>query len=400
MKRRLLVLGAGRAQLPVLHTARRLGLSVLAADPDPAAPGFAWADAHLCCDLGDVARLTAEARGWGAEGALTFAADYPMPALAALCDALGLPSPGAAAVLRATNKAHMRRALADAGVACPGFEHVHDLDAARAAARRLGGDVVLKPAQSSGGRGVSGVPASAPPAVLDTAFAHAAAYSRGGQGVMVERCILGDEFSVELLCHGGQAQVLAVTDKLTTGAPHFVEVGHQQPSRLAPPARAAVEAAALATVRALGIDTAAAHVELRLADEGPVIMEAAARAGGGCIASHLVPLSTGIDMVAACIAIALGDTPRLHPQRAPLAAAIRFVTAPAGTIAGLAGLDEARALDGVVEAEAYVAPGQRIGRLVDATARCGHAIATGPTVAAAIARAEAARDRIRVTLAA
>ena len=400
MKRRLLVLGAGRAQLPVLHAARRLGLSVLVADPDPAAPGFALADARVCCDLGDADRLTAEARGWGAHGALTFAADYPMPALARLCDTLGLPGPGAAAVLRATHKAHMRRALVAAGVRCPDFEHVTDLPSARAAARRIAGDLVIKPAQSSGGRGVTRVASGAPAALLDAAFDHAAAFSRAGQGVMVERCVSGDEFSVELICHGDRPQVLAVTDKLTTGAPHFVEIGHQQPSGLTAPARAEVEAAALATVRALGITNAAAHVELRLADEGPVIMEAAARAGGGCITSHLVPLSTGIDMVAACIAIALGDAPRLEPQHAPQAAAIRFVTAPAGTIAVVAGLDEARALDGVVEAAAYVAPGQRIGRLVDATARCGHAIATGPTVAAAIARAEAARDRIRVTLAA
>jgi biotin carboxylase len=399
MKRRLFVLGAGRAQLPVLHAAQRLGLSVLAADPDPAAPGFALADARLCCDLADVQCLTAEARSWGAEGALTFAADYPMPALAAVCDALGLPGPGVATVLRATHKAHMRRALVDAGVPCPAFEHVTDLASAHAAAQRIGGELVIKPAQSSGGRGVTGVRADAPAAALDAAFAHAAAFSRAGQGVMVEHRVTGDEFSVELLCHGGQAQVLAVTDKLTTGAPHFVEIGHQQPSRLGAAALAAVEAAALATVRALGITNAAAHVELRLAEEGPVIMEAAARAGGGCISSHLVPLSTGIDMVAACIAIALGEPPRLDPQAAPQAAAIRFVTTPAGTIARVAGLDEARAMAGVVEAEAYVTPGRRIGRLVDATARCGHAIATGPTVAAAIARAEAARDRIRVTLA-
>ena len=399
MKRRLFVLGAGRAQLPVLHAARRLGLSVLAADPDPAAPGFALADARLCCDLSDAQRLTAEARGWGAEGALTFAADYPMPALAAVCDTLGLPGPGVATVLRATHKAHMRHALADAGVPCPAFQHVMDLPAARTAAQRIGGDLVIKPARSSGGRGVTCVRADAPAAALDAAFAHAAAFSRAGQGVMVERCVAGDEFSVELLCHGGQAQVLAVTDKLTTGAPHFVEIGHQQPSRLAASARAAVEAAALATVRALGITNAAAHVELRLAEEGPVIMEAAARAGGGCISSHLVPLSTGIDLVAACIAIALGEPPRLDPQAAPQAAAIRFVTAPPGTIAGVAGVDEARAMAGVADAEAYVTPGQGLGRLTDATARCGHAIATGPTVEAAIARAEAARDRIRVTLA-
>nr|MBA3718099.1 hypothetical protein [Actinomycetota bacterium] len=41
---RLLVLGAGPAQLGLLAAARRRGLFVIAVDRDPAAPGFQYAD--------------------------------------------------------------------------------------------------------------------------------------------------------------------------------------------------------------------------------------------------------------------------------------------------------------------------------------------------------------------
>jgi len=41
---RLLVLGAGAAQLGLLEAARARGLFVIAADRDAGAPGFAYAD--------------------------------------------------------------------------------------------------------------------------------------------------------------------------------------------------------------------------------------------------------------------------------------------------------------------------------------------------------------------
>jgi biotin carboxylase len=388
--RSLMILGARPAQLPVYRSARRMGLRIIGADPDASAPGLRLADHAVHCDLADAARLIQVARQQAIDGAMTFAADYPMPALAALCETLGLHGPGVDVVHRATHKGAMRLAFRRAGVPGPDFVHVLSAQAARDAVRQLAADVVVKPAQSSGGRGVTRLPAGSPIADVDKAYAMAVSHSAAGQGVMVESFVDGPEFSVEIFFSRQRTQVIAVTDKLTSGAPHFVELGHQQPSQADAATRALIEEAALSAVRALGIDAAASHVELRMGPEGPALMECAARAGGGCISSHLVPLSTGVDLIGACISIALGDQPDLGASAAPGAAAIRFLTARPGRLLAIQGLEAARAVEGVVEVQTYFEPGHEIGELLDARARCGHVIAASDRVPLAVKRADAA----------
>ena len=48
--------------------------------------------------------------------------------------------------------------------------------------------------------------------------------------------------------------------------------------------------------------------------DGPKIVEIGARLGGDNITTHLVPLSTGVDMVECCIRIALGEKPNLEKR--------------------------------------------------------------------------------------
>jgi biotin carboxylase len=128
------------------------------------------------------------------------------------------------------------------------------------------------------------------------------------------------------------------------------------------------------------------------------VMETAARLGGGFITSHLTPASTGVDLVGACIDIALGDTPDLTPKQPPSPCAIRFIAAPPGIVAGVEGLKGVRRCPGVTEAEIYVAAGDRVGELVDATARCGHVICTGQSTAEAVQRAVAAAGQLHIRI--
>ena len=62
-----------------------------------------------------------------------------------------------------------------------------------------------------------------------TLYQRALEESRDHQ-VLIEQFIEGLEFSVEVIVWQGEPHVLAVTDKKTTEAPYFVELGHNQPS--------------------------------------------------------------------------------------------------------------------------------------------------------------------------
>ena len=126
----ILVLGAGRNQLPMIEAAKRKGLRVVTIDPSPDAPGFEAADAAFACDLGNLEECLRVAQEHRVRGVVTLAAEYPVPTLAYLCETLDLPGIRRETAALATNKARMRQAFA-AAVPQPKFACVSCVDEAR-----------------------------------------------------------------------------------------------------------------------------------------------------------------------------------------------------------------------------------------------------------------------------
>jgi biotin carboxylase len=392
--RRLLILGAGRNQLPLYRAALAMGVYVIALDPSANAPAFAHANAHYVCDLLDVERCIQIAKQSSIDGVMTIAADLPVPTLARIVEVLGLAGLSPEAARLATDKAAMRDAFVRAGVPSPRSAKTSSAEDVVAAASNIGGTVIIKPALSSGGRGVTAVSALRR-SQLYRALEHSRPHARDGV-VLVEELADGPEYSVETLTHSGKTTVVAITDKLTSGAPHFVELGHSQPAAVEWAERDQLAATAVAAIQALGIDNSPSHVEIRLTSRGPRVIEVGARMGGGFIASHLVQLSTGIDFLQAGIRLALGEDPPL-PDPIDRGAAMRFLTARPGRILRIAGVSDAHQAPGVVEATLYAKPGDTVSRLTDATGRLGHVICSGSSAAEAIQNAERARDLIAIT---
>ena len=133
------------------------------------------------------------------------------------------------------------------------------------------------------------------------------------KSVLIEQFIEGPEFSIEIIVWNGNVYVLTVTDKKTTGAPHFVELGHNQPSCRSNEEVEMLKTAAVAGVKALGVNNCACHAEAKLQDGKAYLMEIGARMGGDFISTVLTRLSTGVDMIAAAVNCALGIEPVLEP---------------------------------------------------------------------------------------
>src|SRR5699024_4799470 len=119
-----------------------------------------------------------------------------------------------------------------------------------------------------------------------------------------------------------------ITDKITTGAPYFVEMGHLQPSELGDKR---ISEIAKKAVYAMGIDRGPVHVEIMLTPSGPKLIEIGARLGGDYITSHLVSLSTGVDMVKATILDSCGMDFSIEKTLSKTSM-IRYFTAPNGII--------------------------------------------------------------------
>ena len=125
---------------------------------------------------------------------------------------------------------------------------------------------------------------------------------------IVEEYIEGREISVEFISYQGKHYPLQITDKVTTGAPHFVELEHHQPADLTATQYEEIYAITKRALTALGVTNGASHSEYRITENGKIyVMEIGARMGGDFIGSDLVQLSTGYDFLRGVIEVALGE---------------------------------------------------------------------------------------------
>ncbi|TXJ86577.1 ATP-grasp domain-containing protein [Streptomyces lavendulae] len=318
--------------------------------------------------------------------------EYFVATAAELAARLGLPGPSADAVRACRDKTTQRRLLAGAGVPVPGFTEVGEVAEAVDAAARLGLPVVVKPVQGSGSVGVR--LCASPGEVADHAGALLAATvnERGLAAptrVLVESYLTGREFSVEVVGH----EAVVTVAKHVGPPPVFVETGHDLPAALPARQQDALTGCAVAAVRALGLGWGAAHVELRLDDDGPRVIEVNPRLAGGMI-PELVRRARGIDLVTAQVRAAAGLPVTLEGDRDG-GASIRFLTVDAaGTLgpadAVEAALSRAREVPGVVDAALYRAPKAPVGPAEDFRGRLGHVITNGSSAAAAARAAEEA----------
>ena len=126
--------------------------------------------------------------------------------------------------------------------------------------------------------------------------------------VIIESYIEGDEVSVETLSYKGNHQVIVVTDKVTTGSPHFVELEHHQPSNLSSNILKSIEIETINALKSIGITNGSSHIEAKINSNGEVfIIEIGSRMGGDFIGSHLVENSTGVDYLKQTIDIAIDN---------------------------------------------------------------------------------------------
>ena len=386
--KRLLVLGAGAAQLGLLEAAQARGeLEVIALDRDPSAPGFRHADRRAIISTEDERGIDRLARADRVDGLIAPGIDWPVAIAARVAERLGVPHPlSAATAVLAVSKARQRERLAEAGVPQPAWRLVAGLE------NDLPVPSVVKAPDRQGQRGLSLVVDAAD---LGGAIDRALEESRNGHA-LVEQVADGPEVTVNAFSVDGRFHPLTVTDRLTAEPPAFgVALAHVWPSE-ADVAGEAAEVAAKA-VAALGITDGPSYTQLRVTRDGPVVVEVAARLGGGHDA-ELCGAALGVDLNWLALAAALGEeigAAALVAERRAGGAATVFLTADPGEVEGVDGVDDAEAVEGVFAVRVYRRPGFVVGQLRRGADRIGAVQAIGSSREEALERARAAAALVR-----
>jgi biotin carboxylase len=104
---------------------------------------------------------------------------------------------------------------------------------------------------------------------------------RTNSDFVVESFIPGAEHTVESLVRDGVPLFHIISDKLLMEAPYFVEIGDTMPSRLSGTGQRACIAATERALDRMAIRNGWTHTEIKISDLGAVVIECAARMGGG-----------------------------------------------------------------------------------------------------------------------
>jgi biotin carboxylase len=381
-RHRLLVLGAGPAQLGLLRAARDRGLYVVACDRDAQAPGFEYADRRAIVSAEDEPAIGKLAEAERVEGVIAPGIDWPVAIAARIADRFKLPhplSPETASL--SVSKQRQRERLAERGVLQPDWWITTE-------AEGLPVSCVVKPPDRQGQKGLSLVRDEAE---LEQAVELAVAESRAGCA-LVEELVEGPEVTVNAFSADGVFHPLTVTDRLTADPPAFgVALAHAWPSEH--DVNDAVEVAR-AAAQALGVENGPTYTQVRLSDRGAKVMELAARLGGGHDAEVCLE-ALGIDLNGLALDAALGR-PLTVPEGEPAGGAcVRFLVPPEGELQAVSGVERAREVDGVVAAQVYRRPGWVFGPFLRGADRAGFVLARGASRDDALAKADRAAESIR-----
>jgi biotin carboxylase len=391
------VLGAGEGQLPIYLEARRRGLHVIAVDRDREALALPYADEHLPVSVRDPDAIVAALAGRAPTAVLAGAGEQATWSWYELSERLGTPYryPRSAAVA-STDKGAFHATAEKASVNTYRWRHSTDLDSLAAQAAEVGFPLVAKPVDGAGKKGLALVET---PAQLAAALEYAARHSAAG-GVVIEQFLRGRDLTIDVFMREGRAAFTAVHEKIVEPGWSFRIRGHVTPAPLAAETHRRLADTAEMLCQEIGLTDGPADFDVFLGDGGEVqVVEVNARLPGEAV-PPLMQAVYGIDIVAALVALALGDPVDVQSRSAG-AGLVHTLASPlrtTGTLREVRGLAAVREMPGVARCELYLAPGATVPPFPALGNEVGYLVVTGDDLAAAEATLAAAMDRLELRI--
>ncbi|HSZ73742.1 MAG TPA: ATP-grasp domain-containing protein [Rhizomicrobium sp.] len=402
MTKTILIISGGVEAADAARRAKEMGYTVVVSDRDPEAPGFAHADSCIIADVYGASETAAAAERYNRkirkiDGVICVAADAPVTA-ATVAQRLGIPGLSLASAELASDKLAMKRRFSESGVPVPWFTAVETPQALQRVAIERGRNLVIKPVDSRGSRGVQRV---ADVSDLDRAFMLARSHSPTDR-VMVEEYLDGPQVSTESLVVNGQCFTPGFSDRnyefLEKYAPFFIENGGDLPSRLPQETQDKVKAIVARAAAALGVTNGTIKGDIVVHKGEPYVIELAARLSGGFFCTREIPLNTGVDFIGAAIKLALNESVNIEELQPKYQTPVvqRYAFPKPGRVVNVAGEEEARKIAGVAEVIVTAKPGDIIPPAGDKRPSAAMVLATGATRDDALHAANDALSRIRI----
>lgn len=301
--KKILILGAGIYQVPLIKTARRLGIYTIVASIPGNYPGFELADKVYYENTTDYAKILSIARREKIDGIITTGTDVAVITIGRVCDTLGLTGLSFKAAEIATDKLLMKSCYEKYGVRTAKFRKISFDDISyKNELSDLEFPVMFKSVDSSGSRGIIKVKS---PSEFDDARDDVLDNTRSNYFI-VEEYIEGEEFGAQAFVKDGEVQFILPHGDYVFKGDTGVPIGHFAPYDLDPSIIEDAGDQLRMAIKAMGLDNCAINADFILKDGKVYVLEIGGRSGATCLA-ELVSIYYGYDYYEKILKTALGE---------------------------------------------------------------------------------------------
>lgn len=305
MKKRLLILGAGRGQIGLYKAAKEMDIVTIAGTmPDNNSPCISLADEVCYMNIANPDEVFTKAKELNLDGVATCCLDTGIVALGKTCDELNLSGLSEEAAIKCNDKSKMKKSFMQFGVSTAKYYEVASEKELNAALDKIDLPVIVKATDLQGSRGI--YIAKTKEAAFE-GFNEAMRLTRRSYCI-VEEYIEGWEFGAQAFVKDGKILFVMLHGDNTYMSNTAVPVGHYVPLECDRNIYEQTESAVRNAIHALGLNNCAVNVDLILKDGIVYVIELTGRVGANCL-PELVEINYGIEYYKMIAALAVGDDP-------------------------------------------------------------------------------------------
>ena len=398
--KKILILGAGIYQVPLIKTAKRMGLYTIVASIRGNYPGFELADKVYYENTTDYAKILSIARREQIDGIITTGTDVAVITIGRVCDTLGLNGLSFKSAEIATDKLLMKSCYEKYGVRTARFRKVSfDDERYTEKLTDLQFPVMFKSVDSSGSRGIIKVNSSdefesARNSVLDNTRSNY---------FIVEEYIEGEEFGAQAFVKNGEVQFILPHGDYVFKGDTGVPIGHFAPYKLDPAVEEDAKDQLKLAINAMGLNNCAINADFIMKDNKTYVLEIGGRSGATCLA-ELVSIFYGYDYYEKILLTALGEDVDFSAEDGSPAescngtpnASMLLMSDTNGHIVSQTNNNPAN--PDIVDIQFDYKPGDEVHKFKVGPHRIGHVITKGKTLADAVDTLNDALTKIQINV--
>jgi biotin carboxylase len=286
----IMVIGAGKTQVPLIEAAKKEGYHTVVCDLNPDAPGVALADEYCKVSTKDRNGLFRTAQEKKIDG-IVANSEYAMCDVAAISSGLGLVGNPESAIAILSSKSKFRALQKQIGLFAPRV------------GKELPFPVIIKPDMNSGTRGTT---VANDEAEVEAAVKACSALSRNGKAIVEEYIPIDPETVVEgeIFVHNGNILWDGLFRSIRSKAAPMIPMTYVFP--LAEERVGELKDALEAAFQAAGVVHGEYNIEACFVDDHPFIIEINPRQGGNDLPRY-VQEHCGIDYYRLLVTTSVGD---------------------------------------------------------------------------------------------